>query len=312
MERVDTATAVAQLPAQNAAGTPGYFTQGDPGSGLAATVPGQDWFNIIQEELMTVVLAAGLTPSKADTDQLLEGIQILSGLYAGGISRGCHDFAGLIIKNNAANPTYQVDIDADGGVLFDADGKKLTVTGVNLTVDITASGANGLDTGTEANAWYYLWVISNGTTVAGLISASAASPTLPSGYTYKSLVGAILNSSGDFIRIDQAGSEVHRDAIIVLNAGTSEATNPCASVGSFASALPPTAVGPLGTVYNANANGNISFGMSNDCLLGRVAVGTIERVSMAGMHFAAGGQAMYYVISPTGGSAFVEVSGWRY
>ena len=34
-----------------------------------------------------------------------------------------------------------------------------------------------------------MWVIYNGTTVAGLLSTSASAPTLPSGYTYKARVG---------------------------------------------------------------------------------------------------------------------------
>lgn len=77
MFRVDTSTAVTSLPAQDAAGTPGFFTKGNAAAGLAATVPGQDWFNIIQEELMAIVLAAGLTPAKATTNQVLTAIQSL-------------------------------------------------------------------------------------------------------------------------------------------------------------------------------------------------------------------------------------------
>lgn len=65
-------------------------------------------------------------------------------------------------------------------------------------VNITASGANGLDTGSESsNTWYYLWLIYNLTsdTVAGLLSLSASSPTMPSGYTKKRLIGSVRNSA---------------------------------------------------------------------------------------------------------------------
>jgi hypothetical protein len=78
MNRVDTSTAVLSLPAQETPGDPGYFTKGNPGTGLPATVPGQDWFNAVQEELMAIIEGAGLTPDKADTDQVLEAINILS------------------------------------------------------------------------------------------------------------------------------------------------------------------------------------------------------------------------------------------
>lgn len=78
MQRVTRSTAVAVLPAPPAgAGSPGYFTGGDAGTGTSATVPGYEWFNMIQEELMSVVLAAGLTPSAASVDQLLIAIQSL-------------------------------------------------------------------------------------------------------------------------------------------------------------------------------------------------------------------------------------------
>lgn len=72
---------------------------------------------------------------------------------------------------------------------------------LNLTLDITDSGENGLDTGVEANsAWYSLWCIYNPTsdTFSGLISASETSPTMPSGFTYKRRIGFFYNnSSGD-------------------------------------------------------------------------------------------------------------------
>lgn len=78
MFRVDTTTAVATLPPPKPAGTPGYFTEGNVTSGLPATVPGVDYFNMQQEEMMAVVLAAGLTPSKTNNTQLLAAIKAIS------------------------------------------------------------------------------------------------------------------------------------------------------------------------------------------------------------------------------------------
>lgn len=76
MHRVDTATAVTSLPAVQAAGTPGFFVKGDPTVPTAATSPGPDWFNMIQEELYNVVVQAGLTPdaTKADFTQVYDAI----------------------------------------------------------------------------------------------------------------------------------------------------------------------------------------------------------------------------------------------
>lgn len=75
----------------------------------------------------------------------------------------------------------------------------------NIIVNITTSGANGLDTGSEGNdTWYYLYAIYNPTTgqTAYLLSttneAVSGSITLPSGYTKKRQIpaGAVYNGSG--------------------------------------------------------------------------------------------------------------------
>ncbi|WP_326510934.1 hypothetical protein [Aeromonas caviae] len=53
-----------------------FFTEG--GAGQPPTVPGGDWFNQITNELLNVLAAAGIDPSKADDDQLLKAIQGIS------------------------------------------------------------------------------------------------------------------------------------------------------------------------------------------------------------------------------------------
>lgn len=49
-----------------------YFTEG--GAGIPVTVPGGDWFNQVTNELLNVLAAAGIDPSKTDDDQLLQAI----------------------------------------------------------------------------------------------------------------------------------------------------------------------------------------------------------------------------------------------
>lgn len=74
MQRVKRSTAVPALPAPPAGGTPGFFTGGDPQTSQAATVPGYEWFNGIQEELAYVIEQAGLVMSSADNTQLRAAI----------------------------------------------------------------------------------------------------------------------------------------------------------------------------------------------------------------------------------------------
>lgn len=168
------------------------------------------------------------------------------------------DFKNLIITNNTATPNSQVDIDADEIVLKDSDGRAYLASAVNLTVNIAASGANGLDTGSEAiSTWYYLWVIYDGTTVAGLLSTSSTAPTLPSGYTYKALMGAIYNDgSSNFIKILQHGNRVNSVWATVTS------TIPTASYVSISLAayVPSNARSVLGTVYGVASSSNTLAG----------------------------------------------------
>jgi hypothetical protein len=96
-----------------------------------------------------------------------------------------------------------------------------------LTVDLTLSGAGGLDTGLELpDMWYSVWVIfdsDRALPVAGLASRSLASPTLPTGYDHKRRVGWVRNdSSSKLLHFYQRGNgrthRIHHDeARAVLN-----------------------------------------------------------------------------------------------
>lgn len=75
MFRIDHTTAVAVMPAPGTPGTPGFFTEGDPVGGIPATVVTQAWANAIQEEIVSVILSAGLSLNKTTNAQLLAAIQ---------------------------------------------------------------------------------------------------------------------------------------------------------------------------------------------------------------------------------------------
>jgi hypothetical protein len=112
MQRVTRSTAVAVQPAApTSPGPAGFFTPGNPGGGIPATIPGYEWFNAVQEELVAPVLRAGLTPDVADQAQLRKA---MDRLYGGGL------------RTVTANTTLTAD-DA-GLVLINAAGGAVTVT----------------------------------------------------------------------------------------------------------------------------------------------------------------------------------------
>ncbi len=72
------------------------------------------------------------------------------------------------------------------------------------TVDITTSGAGGLDTGSEAaNTWYAIHVIGDTTganATKGMLSLSATAPTMPAGYNAFRHVAWARNDSGSNLK----------------------------------------------------------------------------------------------------------------
>jgi len=81
MNRIDGPTRSAALPAPLPVGTggasPGYFARGDLLTGTPYTTLDPDWANAVQEELVGVIEAAGITPDKANVAQLLAALQVL-------------------------------------------------------------------------------------------------------------------------------------------------------------------------------------------------------------------------------------------
>jgi hypothetical protein len=169
-------------------------------------------------------------------------------------------------------PNSQVKVAADELILSDTNGETYRAQSVAVTIDSASLGANGGDVGgIPANStWYSLWVIFNPatTTVAGLMSASATAPTMPSGYTFKARVGwNRTNGSGQFNRIVQYGNKaqyvVSASVTTALpniangSAGTFSGTAPtwaAAAVGSF---VPSTAASINVVATNTYANGAV-------------------------------------------------------
>ena len=77
MFRIDHATAAAVMPEAGEQGDPGYFTPGNPGTGTPATVVTADFLNAIQEEICSVIEAAGEDLDKENPNQLLAALQTM-------------------------------------------------------------------------------------------------------------------------------------------------------------------------------------------------------------------------------------------
>lgn len=110
--------------------------------------------------------------------------------YVDGAIALLSDFKNLKITTTGAANNQSVLLTANKVIVVTTADLPKLLSAVSVAINLGASGANGLDTGSlAANTGYFLYVISNGSTTAGLASLSASTPTMPSGYTYKALVG---------------------------------------------------------------------------------------------------------------------------
>jgi len=75
MYQIDNSTAALAQPASTPAGTAGFFTDGNPASGTAATIVPAEWLNAVMMELANLVTGAGLTLNKASFNQVQQAVQ---------------------------------------------------------------------------------------------------------------------------------------------------------------------------------------------------------------------------------------------
>lgn len=104
-----------------------------------------------------------------------------------GTQGAASNIAGVCTGANAV-----VTITADELTLKNSANAYQVVRSVNISPTFANAGVNGLDVGAAnsqtASTWYYVHVIWNGTTIAGLLSLSRTAPTLPAGYTHSACV----------------------------------------------------------------------------------------------------------------------------
>jgi hypothetical protein len=77
MYAIDVTSAASSLPTPAAPGTAGFFTDGNPLTATAATILPADFLNALMLELLNVVTAGGLTPSKTTNTQVRDAIKEL-------------------------------------------------------------------------------------------------------------------------------------------------------------------------------------------------------------------------------------------
>lgn len=162
---------------------------------------------------------------------------------------------GFKAANNTGTPNTQLDISANNAVMLSPTGAALNRSSVAVTVNFLINGANGLDTGSIAQAsFYYVWLIDNGSAPAGLVSLSSTAPTMPAGYSYKCRLASIATNGSSPVMFAQIvlGSRT----ILTGNSGSSvTGVNGNCGAGTYVLAgfgtMSPTAIRAIGFIHNA-------------------------------------------------------------
>lgn len=249
MFRIDDATASSSMPAPDAAGAEGYFTGGDPANGTPATRVRYWWLNMIQEELCSILAAAGIARSKTSVSQVNSALQKM---YAPVI--GSARNLTMLVAASSSTATLTADQIVVGTAL---NGQTYVLPSFNKTVNLAANGAGGMDTGAApTSGWVALYAIYNPTTSTSALlatdSTSIVAPSvygganMPAGYTASALVSVWPTTSGKLFGIGlQSDRSVSTPPVLILNT-TTQAASPTAL--SISGAVPPNAKSVTGNM----------------------------------------------------------------
>jgi hypothetical protein len=166
MIRIDNSTAVGTRPTITAAGTQGFWTNGDVPGAIPATILEADWFNDLDANIEALFDAGGITGTKGpggDTDLL----DALNAIIASAAYRG-HPIA-LLERVGPAELRFRPIVGAS--IYIPIDGvirSQASALSWDMVADIEGSEA--------AKTWYYLYVEWTGSALGVKISATAPDP----------------------------------------------------------------------------------------------------------------------------------------
>ena len=154
MFQTDQPTAVLTLPAPAAAGTQGYFTNGSPVAGIPATILDADFVNMLMVELLNVVTAAGLTPSKTAYNQVLTAIRSLGATATFATPASNVKFAGgLILQAGTITTSATVDVAVVFPTVFVVAAPVIITSAQSTAAGIMAGWNTPTVNGFNVNAW---------------------------------------------------------------------------------------------------------------------------------------------------------------
>jgi hypothetical protein len=323
MYRIDDATAATSLPVPEAAGTEGFFTEGNPATGTPATNVRGSWLNMIQEELCAILAAAGIARSKTSYNQVNAALQKMYAPVIGTVRN-----LAMTVATASATATVTADEIVVGAAL---GGQKYVLPAFNKSINLATVGVNagvgGMDTGTApASSFVGIYAIFNPTTgTAALLGVSANAVTLPNVYGGANMPAGYTASALLTVVPTNASSQIV--PCVVMNRVAA-----FVNLGGFTTnttAATPTIVNNLGVPLNAKkCSGFLQLGstaasamsMSVSASSAGVGAKTLAQNVAAGASVAAPfenlllsvGQRLFYTAASSAGTATFLINVFQY
>ncbi|WP_244107582.1 hypothetical protein [Burkholderia anthina] len=255
MDRLIAANSVPQAQADTAptTGTPQFATDGNPASNIPATRWPAYAFNAMQEELIAILTAAGITPDRTNNAQVAIAIQKLISQSAATIGSSRNLAMSIAAASSTANLT------ADEIVVGSSlGGAKFVLGSFSKSINLAITGVGGMDAGSApASGYVAIYAIYNPTTGANALIATnatnAVAPnvygggSMPAGYVASALVAVVpTNASGQF-----AICTVHGRKVYIPNTQAAISTSQIASptLLSISAIVPKNAISIDVTLY---------------------------------------------------------------
>lgn len=165
--------------------------------------------------------------------------------------------------------TNKLVLTAAEAVLLNAARGAVIATAISYEATLSSTPAlNSIDVGTEAaSTWYYVWLVTDGTSTGLLLSTSATAPDAGVfAWTHKCLVGMVYNDANqDLNWFTQADRRIWLQDLNIFTAKSVTTVNvgqllSGTDLTNFRAAIPPEAQTYMAQVGRTNSPGAISVG----------------------------------------------------
>lgn len=300
------------------------FTEGDPVTGLQATVVTANWANDVQAEILNVLVSAGLTPTPGVQNQLSDAIRKISGSPVGSVVN-----ARMAVTTTTTSATFTADEVVVKSVL---GGLSFILPSFSKTINIATVGLGGMDVGSAPVSGYVaIYAIFNPTTgVSGLLARNAsagfvgqnyAGANMPAGFTASALIGVWPTTGASQLRVGfQVGREISFIPILVLSSSLVQSSYAALSI---AMAVPFNAVKVKLIAQIAGSSVGSTIGVRTASDIGGMSQSVLQSAAPSGLNAFAGvmtdtpmltAQTIYYTADGAAGTitASFYVTGYSF